>query len=363
LSIPFPERNHPIMHLPLTLTSSFTTSTDGDATQTFARYRPLRHLGTNGCLGEGGYGKVFACWDTHLRRVVVLKIARQYPSLLWVEYCTLLRLRGTPAVPVVYDLFEDQGHTCLVMEYLPGVTLDHWLEQALPGNSERCLAIGVQLCQLLALLASHELVHNDIKPVNLLLCGQRLVLLDFGLAHRLGQAASDGGTPGYAPPERLSHHIASAKTDLYSAGCVLAQVCDACSPTLGTHVESDPRWACLEAVIEAMLHPDPCSRIDWSCAQQALRFLRSSPHPKALRSWPLLWRWWRSRCMLRHLRQEIADILLSLLEVDHANDEPLAQANQQGSSPRRERTLQMFYARFVDKHRAVQPERRCDDES
>jgi serine/threonine protein kinase len=313
------------MHLPLTLTSSFTTSADVDATQTFARYRPLRHLGTNGCLGEGGYGKVFACWDTQLRRVVVLKIARQYPSSLWVEYFTLLRLRGTLAVPAVYDLFEEQGQTCLVLEYLPGVTLDHWLASVVPGNLNACLGIGEHVCQLLRLLASHEVAHNDIKPANLLMCGKRLVLLDFGLAHPFTQKQhTPGGTSGYVPPERLASHLASPKTDLYSAGCVLAQAFDACVPPAPAAL-SDARWACLETLIQAMLHPDPRLRADWRCVQRALCYLHTVPsQQQCRRQWPLLWRWWRCQSIMRQAAQGMCQQVGAFLDA-WLSDTALAQ--------------------------------------
>jgi serine/threonine protein kinase len=315
--------------------SSTCTFTSGAELQRFARYQPLRHLGHNGCLGAGGFGEVSACWDTLQRRVVVLKIARQSPSSLWVEYSTLLRLRGNPSVPVVYDLFEERGKTCVVMEYLPGCTLDHWLEHAVPGNFHACLGLAEQLCQLLALLSASQLVHNDIKPANLLLCGQRLVLIDFGLAHPLIQAQqSTGGTPGYAPPERVAYGVANAQTDLYSAGCVLAQLFDACVPTTTTTEQAlhDFRWSCLETVIQAMLHPDPRFRADWPCVQHALRFLHTVTSQQHCRQhWSLRWRWWQSQSLLRHLRQEVADELDSLMEPFQTNNEPLVQSIEQAA--------------------------------
>jgi serine/threonine protein kinase len=304
-----------IMHQPFSFTSlTLLCSASSGTPQSFARYRLLHHLGTNGCLGEGGYGKVFACWDTHLRRVVVLKIARQYPSSLWVEYFTLLRLRGTLAVPAVHDLFEEQGHTCLVMEYLPGVTLDHWLESVVPGDLNVCLGIGEQVCRILRLLASHELTHNDIKPANLLMCGQQLVLLDFGMAHALSQSQSDGGTPGYLSPERLSCGIENAQSDLYSAGCVLAQAFDACVPHKPV-ARCDARWACLETLIEAMLHPDPRLRADWRCVQRALCFLqRVTSQQQCRRQWPLLWQWLRCQSIMRQAAQEMCQQVGAFLD-------------------------------------------------
>jgi serine/threonine protein kinase len=320
------------MHQPFSFTSLTPLySASGGAPQSCARYRLLSHLGTNGCLGEGGYGKVYACWDTHMRRVVVLKIARQYPSSLWVEYFTLLRLRGTLAVPVVYALFEEQGQTCLVMEYLPGVTLDHWLESVVPGNFNACLGIGQHVCQMLHLLAEHEVAHNDIKPANLLVCGKSLVLLDFGLAHPFTQRQhTPGGTSGYVPPERLSSHLATPKTDLYSAGCVLEQTFDACVPHAPAS-RSDARWVCLETLIEAMLHPDPRLRADWRCIQRALHFLHSVPSQhECRRQWPLLWRWWRSQSIMRQVAQEICQEASPLLDA-WQSDAALAQDDEQAT--------------------------------
>jgi serine/threonine protein kinase len=310
-----------------------TLSASDEAPQTFARYRLLSHLGTHGCLGEGSYGTVYAAWDTHRRRVVVLKIAKCYPSLLWNDYFLLRRCAGHPAIPAVYGIFEDHGQTCLIMEYLPGCTLDQWMQQSLSGTIECCLDLGAQLCRILALLASREVVHNDLKPANLFLCGHRLILLDFGMAHLLGQPEPfAGGTPGYVAPERRSFHIANAQTDLYSAGCVLAQLFEVCSPPTTQPAADDPHWSCLETVIGAMLHPDPCFRADWRCVQEALRFLQSVQHPRALRFWPLRWCWWRGQSMLRRLSQEISEALASLVEpFPSTTTEPLAQTNEQAA--------------------------------
>jgi tetratricopeptide (TPR) repeat protein len=187
-----------------------------------ARYRPVRHV------GRGAFGDVFEAEDTIRRERVAIK---QLPLRADADRDHLrretvaMRLARLPGVVRLRDDFEVQGHACLVMDLVPGV----WFGQGRPPRWE---AIEVTVHALLATLVRlhlQGLVHQDLKPANVLVDGDRVVVLDLGMAR--GQAmrwfsrrAAREGTLLYAAPEQLRGEDVSEVADVYAVGMMVREL-------------------------------------------------------------------------------------------------------------------------------------------
>ncbi len=201
-------------------------------------------------LGQGGMGIVYEGWDEQLGRPVALKTlsptqadeaARQR---LWREARALARVRH-PNICQIFEVSEDAGELFLVMELLPGESLDVRLQRgALPFRD----AVQVALEMLAALTALHaeNLVHRDLKPSNIFLTPHGVKLLDFGLAKptattppaeetetQLTAAGAILGTPQYMAPEQLQGKPADTRSDLFAAGLVLFEMLTGAPPFRG----------------------------------------------------------------------------------------------------------------------------------
>ncbi|HVC79477.1 MAG TPA: serine/threonine-protein kinase [Chloroflexota bacterium] len=129
------------------------------------------------------------------------------------------------ALPRLYASFTEGAHHYLVMEEIPGLSLEILARKG-PLPEDQVLRWGLELCEVLHFLHSRRepIVYRDLKPGNVLEHAQtgKLVLVDFGVARRAtpGQIGTAVGTPGYAAPEQYQG-LADARSDLYALGATL----------------------------------------------------------------------------------------------------------------------------------------------
>ena len=183
-------------------------------------------------LGRGGMAEVRAARDERLDRDVAVKILR--PELaadplvrqrFESEARTSARL-SHPNVVNVFDAGSDDESVYMVMERLPGETLDDEVAVG-PMAADRVVSVGAQVLDALAAAHAAGVVHRDIKPGNVLTCpGGMVKVADFGIATVLGAASVTAtglivGTPTYLAPERADGQPASHRSDIYSVGAVL----------------------------------------------------------------------------------------------------------------------------------------------
>ena len=180
-------------------------------------------------LGHGGSGDVYQAFDTVLERTVAVKVLRpgnpdpQAGERLLREARACARLTH-PSIVTVHDVLQLDSGVCIVMEHLPGTSLD----MADGGEASRTLegGIGIIVRILDGLGYAHlqGVVHRDIKPRNVqLLPDGSIKVLDFGVAHITGVdtltvTGTITGTVHYASPEQLRGDETDARTDVYSAG-------------------------------------------------------------------------------------------------------------------------------------------------
>jgi serine/threonine protein kinase len=130
----------------------------------------------------------------------------------------------------VYEVGE-QPLPYLVMEFIPGETLQQRLDRCGPVEVPEVLRIGRQIAEGLAAAHTGDLIHRDIKPGNILLEGgaQKVKITDFGLARAaddasISQSGIIAGTPMYMAPEQVQGRTLDQRADLFSLGSVLYQM-------------------------------------------------------------------------------------------------------------------------------------------
>ena len=204
-------------------------------------------------LGEGGFASVFRARDNVLNRDVAVKVldVELAPSPVVAERFlreaqTVARLEHPHIVPI-YKVGRQEEIFYIIMRCIDGPSLRQLLETQKKLSVGDAARIARQVADALAYAHSHEIVHRDIKPDNILLDKSGHVLVtDFGIA-KAAQAAqaktpsstqltSEGmivGTPEYMSPEQASGDPLDGRSDIYSLGVVLYQMLAGAPPFEG----------------------------------------------------------------------------------------------------------------------------------
>ena len=191
------------------------------------RYRDPR------LVARGGMGQIYRARDSTLHRVVAIKLLDERFAAdsmagkrFTREALAAARLSSDPNTITIFDVGECEGRPFIVMEYMPGGSLQDVLEREGAQPPSRVLEWLDQTAQ--ALDRAHELnvVHRDVKPANLLLSeDDRIQVADFGVASAAGldsftQTGTVIGTAGYFSPEQADGRQATPASDLYSLAIV-----------------------------------------------------------------------------------------------------------------------------------------------
>jgi WD40 repeat protein len=198
----------------------------------------LDHYEVIEVIGRGGMGVVLKAFDSHLHRIVAIKVMT---SALATSASARQRFhreaRAAAAVrnEHVIDIFaidEENGLPYLVMEMIAGRSLQERIDQTGPLQLKEVLRIGLQTARGLAAAHAQGVIHRDIKPANILLENgvERVKLTDFGLARAVDDASltQSGvltGTPQYMAPEQARGESVDHRADLFSLGSVLYAMC------------------------------------------------------------------------------------------------------------------------------------------
>jgi serine/threonine protein kinase len=252
-------------------------------------------------LGRGGMGRVWLADDELLDRPVAVKQlllhgreSAEMRAQAWA--CALREARAATRVDHagavrIYDIVQEKGWPWIVMEPLPGRTLQQALDAAGPLSAWQVTGVGLRLIDVLQATHRAGLVHRDVKPGNVHLCGGgRVVLTDFGIASAIDDAAPAAdrfpGTPAYVSPEQLDGGDTGPACDLFSLGATLFTAVEGRPPfdrgsllaTLTAVLIDGPapfrRAGPLRPVIEGLLAKDPGRRLSAGQARAALRAIQ-----------------------------------------------------------------------------------------
>ena len=178
-------------------------------------------------LGVGGMGAVYLARDVQLARDVAIKTLGRASANHLMRLRPEARTMATvthPAAAQIYGIEFWQGRPFLIVEFLPGGSLEDRLRDGPVPPLEAVSAI-VRLADALATLHDRGFLHGDIKPSNIgFTSNGSPKLLDFGLARETDDAVTAGGTLRYMSPEALSGRLADEADDVWSLCVVLYEM-------------------------------------------------------------------------------------------------------------------------------------------
>ena len=275
-------------------------------------------------LGQGGFGITYLCQHTGLGKQVAIKefffaqfCERQgdtshvtVPTAgnrelvekfrrKFVKEARLIagKLSQAPSVVNVSDVFDENGTSYYVMDYIEGRSLAEVLKKRGRLGEAEAVSIIEQVGKALAYVHSCGINHLDIKPANIMMSRAtgRAVLIDFGVAKQYdattGEATTTtpvGRTPGYAPLEQYSLSGVSSFTpqsDIYALGATLYKLVTGDTPPEATAMPKDavlpypddisaPVRRAITAAMQSHKEDRPARVEDF------LQLLHSQPKPK-----------------------------------------------------------------------------------
>ncbi len=272
-------------------------------------------------IGAGGMGEVYKARDTKLDRDVALKILPDAfvndPERLarFQREAKVLASLNHPNIAAIYGLEESGDSPALVLEYVPGPTLQDRIAKG-PIPLDEALPIARQIAE--ALEAAHEqgIIHRDLKPANVKVKDDGTVkVLDFGLAKALGPDLSDTeaansptmtmtaaatkmgvimGTAAYMSPEQAKGRQVDKRADIWAFGVVLYEMLTGRQAFGGTDISET-----LAAVLR--------QEMDWTDLPS------DTPHSvrRLLR-----------RCLERDHKRRLPEIGTARLEIDETDAAP-----------------------------------------
>jgi eukaryotic-like serine/threonine-protein kinase len=267
-------------------------------------------------IGAGGMGEVNQAHDTKLGRDVAIKVLPEAVAhdaerlSRFQREAKMLAALNHPNIATIYGLEQSDGTHYLVMELIPGDTLQQRVKRDGPVPVEEALAIAKQIAE--ALEAAHEksIIHRDLKPANVKVTPEgKVKVLDFGLAKAFaGDATNEDmgnsptlsmaatmqgvilGTAAYMSPEQAKGKAVDKRTDIFAFGAVLYELLTGKPAFHGEDVTD---------ILGAVLRMEP----DWSQLREAT--------PAAIRT--LL-----RRCLRKDRRQRISDATDVRIEIEDA---------------------------------------------
>ena len=180
-----------------------------------------------GFLGAGGMGEVYRAVQETLAREVAIKLLSVSQPELTQRFKGEARLHAKlkhPGIATLYDFVEFDGRPGIVMELVPGESIEERIRRLGPLPVSEAVYVLQQLSDAVSYLHESGIVHRDIKSGNVKVTPDgELKLLDFGIARgrdlpRMTEAGQFVGTLQYASPEQLDGEEPDARTDVWSMG-------------------------------------------------------------------------------------------------------------------------------------------------
>ena len=188
-------------------------------------------------IGVGGMSSVFSAFDTVLDRRIALKFLSAPQRQSWLKEASLMAKLQHPNVVTVYAVGELAGTPYIAMELVEGHTLEGWAATQQRSTAEK---LRVMAAAARGLAAAHDagVVHRDVKPQNILVAGDRVLVTDFGISVRMedGVGGDVVGTPSYMAPEQFEGGTIDRRTDVFGLCATTYELLYGARPFPGTSV-------------------------------------------------------------------------------------------------------------------------------
>ena len=256
-------------------------------------------------IADGGMASVWSAQDTVLERTVVVKVVDlgaaepTFGERLQREAVATAAL-SHPDVVTVHDAGVEGSTAYVVMAFVPGRDLGRVVAEGGPLPVAEAVRIGSRVAGALSAAHAAGIVHRDIKPGNVIVDGDRVTVVDFGIASvagaQLGLTAAGTviGTAQSMAPEQAEGRPTSPATDVYALGCLLTILLTGAPPfeaetplaVLRRHVTDAPPSLRakrpeippdLESLVLAMLAKDPAARPNAPAVRDALAPAAATP--------------------------------------------------------------------------------------
>jgi serine/threonine protein kinase/WD40 repeat protein len=301
-------------------------------------------------IGEGGMGSVWLALQTKpVRRKVAVKLikagmdSRMVLSRFEAERQALALMDHPNIAKVLDGGSTEHGRPFFVMEYVKGVPITHYCDDAHLSVAER-LELFVPVCQAVQHAHQKGIIHRDLKPSNLLIClyDDKPVpkVIDFGLAKAMHESLTEHtlytahglmlGTPLYMSPEQVAVNNLDVDTrsDIYSLGVVLYELLTGTTPLENERLKR-ASWPEVMRLIKDTEPPKPSTRLAEvassaeRAARQSGKLVPSRPSPMATRRFQELdWIVMKALDKDRSRRYETANALVRDLQ-RYLHDEPV----------------------------------------
>lgn len=185
-------------------------------------------------IGTGGMADVYKAIDRKLNRYVAIKVLKSE----FREDATFVRKFQSeaqaaagllhPSIVNVYDVGEDRGLYYIVMELIEGITLKEYIQKKGRLTPKEVISIAVQVCSAMEVAHSHNIIHRDIKPQNIMISKEgKVKVTDFGIAKATSSntiSTNAMGSVHYTSPEQARGGYSDAKSDIYSLGITMYEM-------------------------------------------------------------------------------------------------------------------------------------------
>lgn len=193
-------------------------------------------------IGRGGMGNVYLALDNKIKNNWAVKeirldnehAQRELVTKSLINEANLIKDLDNPAIPRIHDLFEQNGLIYVVMDYVPGRTMNALIKENGALDEDAVVDWTLQLCDVLDYLhhRTPPIVYRDMKPGNVMITPDGSArLIDYGIAIETEPAPRGRalygdpralGSPGFAPPEQLDGHPhVDARSDIYALGATM----------------------------------------------------------------------------------------------------------------------------------------------
>ncbi|MEG0962885.1 MAG: serine/threonine-protein kinase [Lachnospiraceae bacterium] len=179
-------------------------------------------------LGTGSSSRVYLVEHLKLKSLRAVKCVAKVSCRqgLLLSEASLLKSLKHQAIPLIYDVKEDDTYIYIIEEYIQGESLQNFVLNQSNISFSLLISIGIQLCSLFDYLHQQPapILYLDLKPEHILLCGNQIKLIDFGTSSRVnstGNVQQAYASYGFSAPEQRFLQNCNVQTDVYAIGAIL----------------------------------------------------------------------------------------------------------------------------------------------